>query len=252
MSEMFVLSSIGPYVCCNCGFGDNQSVFKIYGNRQNNGSVINPVLKKNTTHLKLTECLKCGQPVDEYVQLDNCILFLDAILQKQSFYRHILLNSVFDKKVPLKLAVVFGLCDAYRKWSSINETQHYKSYIELEFSFYLIFTKSITENLLFYSMLYLLFTLMCGSSKPKNLLSSFIICSYGKIFSLPAILWTQELKPIIDLLLEAFLLISLVQCCRVKANNMSKIKAIFIVALTLLLHQTFLYSFETYFLKLQS
>ena len=247
MSEMFVLSPSGPYVCCNCGFGKNQSVFRIYGKNNINGSVINPILKSSTTHLKLTECLECKKSVDEYVQLDNCILFLDAILQKQSFYRHILLNCDFEKKVPLKLAVVFGLCDAYKKWSSINDTQHYKSYIELEFSFYLIFTRSIIENLLFYSILYLLFVLMSGASKPKNLLSSLIICSYGKIFALPAILWAQELKPIIDILLEAFLLISLVQCCRVKAN-ISKIRATLIVGFTLVSHQILLYFFENYFL----
>jgi hypothetical protein len=239
---MFVLSSCGPYVCVNCGFGDNQSVFKVYGKKSSNGSANNPVMNGSTTHLKLTECLKCNKPVDEYVQLDNSILFLDAILQKQSFYRHILLNCKFDKKVPLKLAVVFGLCDAYRKWSTLNEAQHYKSYIELEFSFYLIFTRSISENLLFYSILYLLFVSMAASAKSRNLLSSFIICSYGKIFALPAILWAAELKPIIDILLETFLLISLIQCCRVKANNIiTKVRATFIVSLTFILHQLFLY-----------
>lgn len=239
---MFVLSQNGPYVCVNCGYSDNQSVFKIYGKSGNGDNVSLSAVNPASSHLKLTECSHCNQPVDEYVQLDNCILFLDAILQKQSFYRHILLNCQFASKIPLKLAVVFGLCDAYRKWSSLNEAQHYKSYIELEFSFYLIFTRSILENFLFYSVLYFLFNILAAPARSKNLLSSFIICSYGKIFALPAILWANELSPIIDVLLELFLLISLIQCCRVKANNfISRIRASSIVCATFVLHQLSLY-----------
>lgn len=240
--KMFALSPHGPYVCVNCGYSDNQTVFKIYGKNSSNGSSFNHPLNPSPSHLKLTECLNCNKPVDEYVQLDNCILFLDAILQKQSFYRHILLNCQSDARVSLKLAVVFGLCDAYKRWWKINEALHYKSYIELEFSFYLIFTRSISENLLFYSILYILFILLASSAKSKNLLSSLIICSFGKIFALPAILWGAELTPIIDMLIEVFLIISLVQCCRVEAkNSISRFKAWFIVGLTFLLHNLLLY-----------
>jgi hypothetical protein len=53
----------------------------------------------------------------------------------------------------------------------------------------------------------------------KRIISSLIICSYCKLFHLPAILWSAEVKAITDILLELILLLSLAQCIRVVSRN---------------------------------
>lgn len=188
---MFLLSSKGPYVCVNCGFPNNASVFKMYGNSVTyhsrspstagtSSSLLSSAQNKSGMTHKLTECERCKKPVDEYVQLDFNILFLDAILMKQSFYRHILLNCTISNKNALKMAVIIGLCEAFQRWTTLNgvvsasdhpqaasdpsaaSRQHSvssKTYFQLEVSFYLIFLCVIIENALFYVIFYALFQL---------------------------------------------------------------------------------------------
>jgi hypothetical protein len=252
---MFVLSSNGPYACINCGYDRNRNVYKIYGRSSSTTNLVNgSQLPPSVTHLKLTDCPECEKPVDEYIQLDNCILFLDAILQKTRFYRHILINCSYSLRIPLKLSIIFGLCDAYRKWSTLHQVQLHdheqKSYIELEFSFYLIFARTMAENLFLYLFLSLLFKALGPETSLVNMVSSLVICSYGKLFSVPAVLWAAELRPVPDILLQTSLFISLAQCLRVKSsNNLSPFRAFALVVATHLFHSFLLYLLYHHLLK---
>lgn len=276
---MFLLAPKGPYVCVNCGFWNNSSVFKMYGNSViqhhsrspstagTSRSLLSSAQNKSGMTHRLTECEKCKKPVDEYVQLDNSILFLDSILQKQSFYRHILLNCQISNKNATKMAVIFGLCEAFQRWTTLNGAVSAsdqkniqspnlissKSYFHLEVSFYLIFVCVIIENALFNLIFFCIFQIFSFASvkyfgqsrgpSPVRAVSFFdlflsvIICSYGKLFIIPSYLYAGELKHIVDQLNRLFCLFSLVQCALVKGHLfLKRYQSVALVALTLLLH----------------
>jgi len=226
--------------------------------------------KSGMTH-RLTECEKCKKPVDEFVQLDYNILFLSGILQKQSFYRHILLNCQVSTKNALKMAVIFGLCEAFQRWTTLNGAVSAsdlqavpspnlissKTYFQLELSFYLIFVYVTIENALFNLIFFGLFRLLShvlarGPDKlhsvaPENAVSmldlflSIVICSYGKLFIIPSYLYAGELKMIVDKLILLFYLFSLVQCALVKGHLfLNRLQSILLVMFALLLHRLLL------------
>lgn len=242
---MFVLSPQGPYFCVNCGAGDNESVYKCYGSQikhhTRSPSTEHTSLPSKNNSCRLSKCQHCDQLVDEYVQLDYNVLFLDAMLQKHSFYRHILLNCEISHKSAVKVAIFFGLCEAFQRWTELNGATlthssssinlfASKTYEELELSFYFIFLAVIIENAFFNVLLYLIMTCFQkivgrnGSSFKKscsfsNMLLSLIMCSYGKLFLIPSHLYAGELKYIIDKLIQLFCIFSLVQCVSVKAHT---------------------------------
>ncbi|KAF7487979.1 hypothetical protein SSS_10767 [Sarcoptes scabiei] len=124
---MFELLKNGPYVCIHCGYGGNRNVYKIYGDQINyhcrspSSALDLDVQRSRSTTPRLTKCSKCFDFVDDYVQLDYNILYLDAILQRKTFYRHILLNcEILSKKLALKMALVFFFCDAFQRWTTYN------------------------------------------------------------------------------------------------------------------------------------
>lgn len=185
---MFLLSPKGPYVCVNCGSPNNSSVFKMFGNSVTyhsrspstagtSSSLLSSAQNRSGMTHKLTECERCKKPVDEYVQLDFNILFLDAVLMKHRFYRHILLNCSISNKNAFKMAVIIGLCEAFQRWTTLNgvvsasdqtavssnevskNSASLKTYFQLEVSFYLIFLCVIIENALFNVIFYAIFQL---------------------------------------------------------------------------------------------
>ena len=282
---MFMLLPHGPYICVNCGFTHNKSVFKMYGHSvpyhsrspstAGTSTSLSSVANKSCMTHRLTECEKCKKPVDEYVQLDYNILFLDAILQKPSFYRHILLNCQVGHKNALKMVVIFTLCEAFQRWSTLNgavsasdqqiaavPTSNLissKTYFQLEVSFYLIFACVFIENALFNLIFICIFCILShllsetGSvqSVPRtqqvwyvsmlDLFLSIVVCSYGKLFIIPSYLYAGELKLIVDQLIRLFFLFSMVQCAHVKGHHFLKRHwAMVLVAISLLLHFIFL------------
>ncbi|KAH9418964.1 Eukaryotic translation initiation factor 4 gamma 2 [Dermatophagoides pteronyssinus] len=195
---MFELLKEGPYVCIHCGYPDNKDVYKIYGDQVRHhsrspssalwlattSSTTSTITDNNDVHNqqkrskltpRLTKCQRCQRLVDEYVQLDYNILYLDAILQKISFYRHILHNCrmASNKRI----------------------------------------------------------------SSFKEMFMSLIICSYGKLFLLPCILYGGDLKPILELFIKIFYLFSLVQCSNVKSHSMlNRFYSILLVLFAYLIH----------------
>lgn len=91
----------GRFFCINCGEEIN-SLFKKY----------------SETVLKLSECAKCKQIADKYVEYDVVIVIIDLILFNTQAYRHILLNSEF--KNFWKLSVILVLIESYSHWALSN------------------------------------------------------------------------------------------------------------------------------------
>lgn len=224
---MFALSGTGPYTCVNCGNNNNDYVYKTYGRERSFSGQ-----KSTPTHFKLAECQQCSQEVDNYVELDSCILLLDAFLQKTRFYRHILMNcAVSVKKIPLKLGIIFMLCEAYYKWSHFYTNQIERNYVALEHSFYFMLALTAVFNLMLYVVVIAVSRCVQPGVGFLDLLSCFVICSYGKLFYVPAALWAAELSPAIDVLLELIYLFSLAQCLRVKVQVCSIGRAVALIAL---------------------
>ncbi|CAR24133.1 sterol homeostasis protein ARV1 [Lachancea thermotolerans CBS 6340] len=48
----------------------------------------------SNNHIRLTDCAKCKEVVDRYVEFDNVLLFIDLLLLKPGAYRHLVYNSL--------------------------------------------------------------------------------------------------------------------------------------------------------------
>lgn len=253
---MFILSSQGPYTCVNCGADNNENVYKVYGNsvksHHRSPSTADTSLAAKTNSCRLTECKVCHRYVDEYAQLDYNVLFLDAILQKHSFYRHILLNCEISHRSAFKMVTAFLLCETFQHWSTATKPSNpfeSKSYLQLELSFYLIFLCVIFENALFNIIFYVAFKCISDRSYPQNSFASWkiteiyeifiaiIVSSYGKLFFIPSYLYGCELRVILDKLVYLFFMFSLVQCSAVKGKfSFLSVKPYLIVLLTWCTH----------------
>ena len=138
--------------------------------------------------------------------------------------------AINAKKIPMKLAIIFMLCEAYYKWTHFYTSNDSKNYIELEHSFYfMLAVTTLTNFVLFFMVLFISFLRDATSS--TELIPGLIVCSYGKIFYVPAALWASELSPIVDILLDLLFLFSLAQCYRVKRQVDSIWKSLLFISL---------------------
>ncbi|SCU81753.1 LADA_0C00892g1_1 [Lachancea dasiensis] len=48
----------------------------------------------SNNHIRLTDCTDCHDVVDQYVEIDNVLLFIDLLLLKPGAYRHLVYNSL--------------------------------------------------------------------------------------------------------------------------------------------------------------
>lgn len=191
--------------CINCGHQCNATMFKVYGK------------EPSTKHVKLTDCIQCNKPIDDYIELDDCILFLDALLLKKRFYRHILNNGMFTWKTTSKMSVLFLLSDAFFHWSKL--TSRGGSYVEQELSFYVMLIQSFAANIGTYFLIIILVRIFDNRNNVCELLQGLILCSYVKFFQIPAVLWSSEFFHFTSYILEMLLLLSMTQCLNVKIGK---------------------------------
>ncbi|XP_064622739.1 protein ARV1-like isoform X2 [Lineus longissimus] len=171
--------------------------------------------------IKISHCVHCGKVVDKYVEFDNVVIFLDAILHKTQAYRHILFNVEIQSH--WKLAVFFLFCDAYTKWAKhkdhVNHENNIIFYAALELSFYHMFLASIFELATFLvSLSLLLFAMntcfkMCSQIMP--VLKGVLLSNMGKLFVVPAIIWGQSNSLYYLVLTRIFIFTSNSQALRV-------------------------------------
>ncbi|XGW09889.1 hypothetical protein V3C99_011839 [Haemonchus contortus] len=91
--------------------------------------------------IRLSNCKKCGEVVDKYVEYDTMLVVIDLIIHNISAYRHLLYNMKIQSH--FRLAVIFLFCDAYDKWIS-GRTGVYNIY-DLEWIFYKSLLQSSIE-----------------------------------------------------------------------------------------------------------
>ncbi|XP_064484961.1 protein ARV1-like [Ornithodoros turicata] len=181
--------------------------------------------------IKLTRCSKCGEPVDEYIETEFSIVFIDTILQRLEAYRHLIFNAGIQKS--WKLALLFLLGEALELWLS----EHYvpsrgwqdslaKPFtveLELEWRFYLTCFLLVISNTVFVVMVTLALCVCCDRSHANsNTVRSLIIASYGKMLALPAVLWDCH-PEVTRYVVTFFYLISQVQACRAASGSSTKL-----------------------------
>lgn len=232
--------SSGPFTCINCGRGKSDSIFRVYGKTPSDekpattssgtmtrstttastGSAIPP----SVSHLKLTECEFCNRPIDDYVELETSILLIDALLLKSRFYRH-LANCVISGKSVLKLAIILIVADSIFKWSRVsssfpvNDQSSGSNYVELEYRFYLTFADMLGQNLMTYTCMHCTFWLFVPNARTNasQVVKILTLSSFVKLLNLLSVLWPAptHIQPLIDVLIQVMLIVSLVQGLRV-------------------------------------
>ncbi|XP_074601484.1 protein ARV1-like [Brevipalpus obovatus] len=212
----------GAYMCINCGYSNNPTLVRVHGKDGREGK--NPFKDDNCNPLsiRLSTCEECDKPVDDSWTHDGCILIINAILLKESFFRHIISNCEKPASLSVKLFMVYSFCDTYQNWSRLTRKSGLEySYVELESLFYHMFFQAMVTNALFYSIISLLFRNSFFRVGSYKFISSLILCSYSKFYKLPMTLWPSELQALIDLFLQFNLLWSLIECCHVLNQNRS-------------------------------
>ncbi|CCK67953.1 sterol homeostasis protein ARV1 KNAG_0A02640 [Huiozyma naganishii CBS 8797] len=78
-------------ICINC-CAATESLYVVYSNN----------------HIQLTDCSRCHDVVDKYIEIDNVILFIDLLLLKPGAYRHLVYNSLEIN------------CSKYKPWKPLR------------------------------------------------------------------------------------------------------------------------------------
>ena len=219
---MLSILSKGPFTCINCGQGRSSTVYRVYGKKENDDVPV--------THMKLTQCPSCEKYIDDYVELDSCILFLDALLQRPRFYRHVLINCNLTNRLTVKFFMVLLLSDTIFSWSRVqivNGGAGEVTYVDLEFAFYRTFIRSLLENVIFLFCLMLHFKCYVQffdrEVPDKEVLQAIIYASFVKVFKMLTILWVSEFQTPSIIMLDVLHGLSISQSLNVVLNrNRSK------------------------------
>uniref|UniRef100_A0A1I7SYY4 Protein ARV n=1 Tax=Caenorhabditis tropicalis TaxID=1561998 RepID=A0A1I7SYY4_9PELO len=119
----------GEYVCVNC---------------QSSASTMHKKYSEGV--IRLTECKKCGDVVDKYIECDTVLVVLDLMLQYIQAYRHLILNVRMEK--PERLFLIFWLSHAADGWMrdrNSNEEAVSEEVSEKEWIFYKCLVRSAVE-----------------------------------------------------------------------------------------------------------
>ncbi|XP_055641311.1 protein ARV1 [Toxorhynchites rutilus septentrionalis] len=227
------------YVCINCG----NPVPELYR-------------KISATVLKITECDKCHNPADKYIEFEVLIILIDLVLLSKAAYRHILYNS--DCKNLWKIGVIQILLEAYCLWtetfSKFTNVRYQSKHVDpflAEKGFYVSSLHIFIGTVLLYTFVYLLTRLFhrmdigmaAGKTYPLALLQGVILASISKFFFIPIIIWKQNATDsgmaIHILLVVIYFVISLIQIHSV-ISSCSWTKSAVIVLLAFLIKTYFL------------
>lgn len=179
--------------------------------------------------IQLTDCPNCNETVDDYVELDNVLLFIDLLLLKPGAYRHLVFNTWTDNYTLTRFWIVLLTLEIYLKWiiedNNFNKrskqlldintndstnlgisfmTQIYQLGILKQYIYFTIF--SVLDLFCFHTLLQWFIMKYWQNKRAKNdntgnkntdstnrLLSYTILLTYGaKIFPILAIIWPYD------------------------------------------------------------
>ncbi|XP_017840440.2 protein ARV 2 [Drosophila busckii] len=166
------------YVCVNCGHP------------------VRDLIKKFSNTEKPTNCDKCHQVTDKYIEMEEFIIIIDALLLDSCAFRHMIYNGNFKLYWKITLVVLllesFALCRQNRADGS-NMALY-------ERGFYMSTLQNIGEYL-FIALLLFVITIMLGIRKlnqgiansiTTTILKVVAISNFSKFFLLPILVWRSN------------------------------------------------------------
>uniref|UniRef100_A0A1I7Z3Y5 Protein ARV n=1 Tax=Steinernema glaseri TaxID=37863 RepID=A0A1I7Z3Y5_9BILA len=194
--------------------------------------------------IRITECNRCGELVDKYVEYDDVLLIMDLILQYIGAYRHLLNNTNF--KGNLRLAVIFIFCGAYNKWIDRRAIhgEALSHIYDLEWNFYECLILTIIEFLVFDATI-LGVAYFIDKEKDGERLWFITKCSltgfYGNVFVLLSIVWQLHREWTYRILTQIFILFSHVQVHRTIFSGRSTTAALALICASTVLQKAVVY-----------
>ncbi|KAH8406048.1 hypothetical protein KR215_003967 [Drosophila sulfurigaster] len=163
------------YVCVSCG------------------NPVRELYKKYSNTVKPTHCNKCNQITDKYIEVEEFIILIDALLLVSSAFRHMIYNGKFKLYWKISLVVLllesFALCRQNRE-DGVNTALYEKG-------FYMSALQNLGEYLMI-TVLLLFITVILGvgqlskvslASLTLTILKVVAISNFSKFFLLPILVW---------------------------------------------------------------
>ncbi|KAK7017976.1 sterol homeostasis protein [Halocaridina rubra] len=227
------------YVCINCA-SKAKAIYK----------------RSDGNFIKLLDCLKCGQPVDRYVECEKSIIFMDMVLQDISAYRHILFNADnFTPQFYLKLAISLVLSEAYIRWTYFAEIQSIKTGIKNNEAYlYMMCLVAAVELGLFGLIIYMYSFIALWCSQGLLIYNACLLGQCGRLANIPAMIWYETSSLIFQLLKLAFVIVSSIQSIRV-ALHIGILESVILIAIasvasyssTLILQPLLIEAYQSYY-----
>ncbi|KAK7505469.1 hypothetical protein BaRGS_00003214 [Batillaria attramentaria] len=171
--------------------------------------------------IKISHCGMCKEVADKYIEYDPVIIFLDTLLLQRSAYRHVLVNSGFQ-----------------RKTTDVTSTRlqpNHVLYSALELAFYRDYLVSAAESLILFGIIMtLLFArhiIIFGKRHKFELeaiLKAMIISSMGRLLVVPALVWGETYSSLGVVLTRLFTGASNVQVLRALRNTACVVPSILV------------------------
>ncbi|XP_068142019.1 protein ARV1 isoform X1 [Drosophila tropicalis] len=217
------INAIKPFVCINCG----HRVRELY--------------KKYSNTLKTTHCDKCHQITDKYIEFEEFIILIDALLLDSCAFRHIIYNGNF--KIHWKVFFVVLLLESFALCRYKHDSGRIASSHLHERGFYMCTIQNIGEYLLISLMLLLITAFLELKQMLKFGLLNFTsiilkvvaISNLSKFFLLPILVWRNNTtdfgRNLHYMLVTSHHLCSLVLAYEAtRAKNLRWISTIFVIS----------------------
>ncbi|GAO50704.1 Arv1-like protein [Saitoella complicata NRRL Y-17804] len=157
-------------------------------------------------NLTLTQCPRCREFADKYVEHDYVVLFIDIILIKPQVYRHLLFNRFgsasdsIDRSI-VRLGILLVLFDVYLTWGRLekqttaaplpftSETLLQRHVVPQYLRFLLL---CLVETVAFHLTIRGLARYMLGWTRPNMLSTALFISSSMKLLPILMVIWSYD------------------------------------------------------------
>ncbi|CAI2337229.1 unnamed protein product [Caenorhabditis sp. 36 PRJEB53466] len=177
--------------------------------------------------IRLTECDKCGEVVDKYIEYDVVLVVIDLMLQYVQAYRHLLLNVRIQR--PERLFVIFWLSHAAEVWIRERSSEDSTVLAEQEWIFYRCLLLSALEIYSFVTIIFIYAFWKGKRSGFRHLVGSTLLGYYGKKKRLISFVFCLSHRISYQIVMQIFLLASHYQVQRVLFPKVSSTDNIFVV-----------------------
>ncbi|KAI8041775.1 protein ARV1 [Drosophila gunungcola] len=168
------------FVCINCGHR------------------VKELFKKYSNSLKTTQCDKCHQTTDKYIEFEEFIILIDALLLDSGAFRHIIYNG--DFKLYWKISLVVLLLESFALCRQ-KLPDHSDASLHVHEKGFYTYTLQNIGDYLFMTLLLLIITATLSIDWMKKMgLRSFtliifkvvLISNLSKFFLLPILVWRNN------------------------------------------------------------